>query len=226
MSSCSKSNSLISNVKFLSNSVSGNLFLPTTSVFKFFNFWLLDQKFEKIKNSNVLFYRKEVCSSKIPLLKYAIIDFEGDPTTLVGITIANQIFQLYVKDLLHQAEFFNLILELLFILRDFYLFSFSNYEQRVIQGILESLGVFSSEKYLFVRNLKIINLQKFSFEALIPALYSINKDVYNDPLLRDSKKVNLHFKQGHYDLILDHNRSCLLSILKIVKYRYLKEVLI
>lgn len=75
-----------------------------------------------------------------------------------------------------------------------------------------------------VRNLKLVNVQKFNFEGLIPALYSIDNNVYDNPLLRDSKKVNLHFKQGHYDLILNHNKSCLLSILELVKNRYLKEI--
>lgn len=63
-------------------------------------------------------------------------------------------------------------------------------------------------------------------EGLIPALYSINQKSYDDPLLRDNKSVDLHYKEGHFELILEHNVSCLLSTLKIVKFRYLKLNLI
>ena len=59
-------------------------------------------------------------------------------------------------------------------------------------------------------------------EGLIPALFSIGEKPFDDPLLRDNKKVDFHFKEGHFDLILEHNKSCLLSTLKLLKMRYLK----
>jgi hypothetical protein len=74
--------------------------------------------------------------------------------------------------------------------------------------------------------LKIVNIQLRDFEGMIPALYSIGEEAVDDPLLRDNKKINLHFKKGHYNLILEHNKSCLLSTQKIVQKRYLKENLI
>jgi len=190
---------------------------------------LLDQKLDLIKDSDVLFYRKERFSSKTPILKFAILDFECNPTRVVGVLIAGQIFQFYIKNQLYQRLFFDLIMEILSILKDFYIFSFSNHEQHVIQEISRSFNFLSTKKsqpISFIRKLKIVNVQRFSFEGLIPALYSIDKKAYDDPLLRDSKKVNLHFKKGHYGLVLAHNKSCLLSILKLVKYRYLKETIV
>ena len=190
---------------------------------------LLDQKLDLIKNSDVLFYRKEIFSSKTYTLKFAILDFECNSTKVMGILVANHIFQLYIKNQLYQRKFFGFILEILSILKDFYIFSFSNHEFHVLNEIIEFFNFRStkeSQPISFVRNLKLVNVQKFNFEGLIPALYSIDKRAYDDPLLRDSKKVHLHFKKGHYNLILDHNKSCLLSILEVVKNRYLKETLV
>ena len=76
------------------------------------------------------------------------------------------------------------------------------------------------------QTLNIVNVQRRDFEGLIPALYSLDEQSYHDPLLRDSKKIELHFKKGDYYLILEHNKSCLLSTLKIVQKRYLKLHLI
>ena len=96
---------------------------------------LLNQKLDPIKNSNVLFYRKEKFSRKTPQLKYVILDFECNPTKVMDILIAGHIFQLYIKNQLYQIRFFQLILEILSILKDFYFFSFSNHEQHVIEQI-------------------------------------------------------------------------------------------
>lgn len=74
--------------------------------------------------------------------------------------------------------------------------------------------------------LSITNIQKFNGEAFISALYSIGEKPHEDPLLRNNKQINLHYKEGHYDLILAHNKSCLLSTLKLAKMRYLKLNLI
>ncbi|MFX0106425.1 MAG: hypothetical protein ACFE75_13195 [Candidatus Hodarchaeota archaeon] len=74
----------------------------------------------------------------------------------------------------------------------------------------------------FLNNLIIINIQLRTDEGLVPALYSIGEEPYDDPLLRDNKTVDLHFQEGHYNLLLEHNKSCLLSTLKLVKTRYLK----
>ncbi|MBA7552003.1 hypothetical protein ES705_44554 [subsurface metagenome] len=96
---------------------------------------LLDQKLDPIKNSNVLFYRKETFSRKTPQLKYVILDFECNPIKVMGILIAGHIFKLYIKNQLYQIRFFQLILEILSILKDFYIFSFSNHEQHVKEQI-------------------------------------------------------------------------------------------
>lgn len=189
----------------------------------------LDQKVDEFKNSDIIFYRKEIFSNKISTLQFTILDFECNPPKMAGIYIGNRIYQFYIKNQGYLSRFFDLVLEILFLLKEFYLFCFSNHEFHVINEVMEFFNSRSEKDTLpisFVRKLKLVNVQKFNFEGLIPALYSIDKEVYDDPLLRDSKKVNLHFKKGHYDLILDHNKSCLMSILTLVKSRYLKETLV
>jgi len=74
----------------------------------------------------------------------------------------------------------------------------------------------------FLESLKIVNILLRTDEELVPALYSIGEKPYNDPLLRENKKLDIHFKEGHYNLILEHNKSCLLSTLILMKMRYLK----
>ncbi|MFX0181155.1 MAG: hypothetical protein ACFE78_13295 [Candidatus Hodarchaeota archaeon] len=74
----------------------------------------------------------------------------------------------------------------------------------------------------FLGALKIVNIQLRADEGLIPALFSIGEKPFDDPLLRDNRKVDFHFKEGHYNLLLEHNKSCLLSTSKLLKMRYLK----
>ena len=110
------------------------------------------------------------------------------------------------------------------ILQELYLFCFSNHEIRFIQKILPHK--INNLETTFLSRLTLTNIQKFNGEALISALYSIGENPHKDPLLRNNSQINIHFKEGHYDLILAHNKSCLHSTLKLVKLRYLKLNLI
>jgi len=160
-----------------------------------------------------------------PYYKYAIIDLEGDPPKLFGLIISNNVYQLIITDEKYIDQFYTAIWKILHVLLTYYLFTFSNHETRFFKKILPyKLRLADDENFL--KPLKIINVQKRDFEGLVPALYSLDETSYPDPLLRNSKKVELHFKQKNYYLILEHNKSCLLSTLKIVQKRYLKLHLI
>jgi len=169
--------------------------------------------------------RKFKIDGVFPYYKYAIIDLEGDPPKLFGFIISNKVYQLMITDEKYVEQLYQVIWKILYVLLDFYLFTFSNHETRFFRKILPfKLKVDKDDNFFQV--LKIVNIQKRDFEGLVPALYSLDEKSYHDPLLRNSKKVELHFKQGNYYLILEHNKSCLLSTLKIVQKRYLKLHLI
>lgn len=162
---------------------------------------------------------------RFPPYKYAIVDLEGDPPKFFGLVISNQVYQLFVTELCFLEDLYRILWKILNILIDFYLFTFSNHETRFFKRILPyKLEQGSGESPFQV--LKIVNVQVRSYEGLVPALYSLSEKSYHDPLLRDSKNIELHFKKGDYFLILEHNKSCLLSTLKIVQKRYLKQTLI
>jgi len=169
--------------------------------------------------------RKFKIDGIFPYYKYAIIDLEGDPPKLFGLVISNLVYQLIITDEKHLRQLYEVIWKILHQLLDYYLFTFSNHETRFFKKILPfKLNVGKDENFFQV--LKIVNVQKRDSEGLVPALYSLDEVSYHDPLLRNSKKVELHFRQGNYYLILEHNKSCLLSTLKIVQKRYLKLHLI
>jgi len=185
----------------------------------------IDSIVSSAKESKKVKTRQFELKEKFPPYKYAIIDLEGDAPKLFGLVVSNQAYQIFVTDENYLLNLYDVIRKILNELIDFYLFTFSNYETRFFKEILPFKLKEVRDKTLF-RVLQIVNVQKRDFEGLVPALYSLEESVYNDPLLRDSKKIELHFKKRNYYLILEHNKSCLLSTLKIVRKRYLKLNLI
>jgi len=162
---------------------------------------------------------------EFPSYKYVIVDLEGDPPKFFGLVISNLVYQLFITDEKYLGQLYEVIWKILNMLIDFYLFTFSNTETRFFKRMLPFKLKGVKDQGIF-RTLNIVNVQRRDFEGLIPALYSLEEQSYHDPLLRDSKKIELHFKKGDYYLILEHNKSCLLSTLKIVQKRYLKLHLI
>ena len=158
---------------------------------------------------------------EFPSYKYAIIDLEGDPPKFFGLVISNLVYQLFITDEKYLGQLYEAMWKILNKLIDFYLFTFSNTETRFFKKMLPFKLEEVDDRAIF-QTLNILNVQRRDFEGLIPALYSLGEQSYHDPLLRDSKKIELHFKKGDYYLILEHNKSCLLSTLKIVQKRYLK----
>jgi len=162
---------------------------------------------------------------EFPSYKYVIVDLEGDPPKFFGLVISNLVYQLFITDEKYLGQLYEVIWKILNELIDFYLFTFSNTETRFFKRMLPFKLKGVKDQGIF-QTLNIVNVQRRDFEGLIPALYSLEEQSYHDPLLRDSKKIELHFKKGDYYLILEHNKSCLLSTLKIVQKRYLKLHLI
>jgi hypothetical protein len=179
----------------------------------------------KAKEGDRVKTRQFELKGKCPLYKYAIIDLEGEPPKFFGLLVSNQVYQLFVTKTKYLLDLYETVWQILNKLIDFYLFSFSNYEARFFKKILPFKLKEVNDKTFF-QVLKIVNVQKRTFEGLVPALYSLNERSYHDPLLRNSKNIEVHFKNRDYYLIMEHNKSCLLSTLKIVQKRYLKFHLI
>ena len=184
----------------------------------------MEQYLEKIQDSNYIFINSYQIRGNAFPLQMAVIDFECNPPKLCGILLLNRIYQIYIKSEQLTHKFNGILVKLLSILSKLYLFCFSNHEIRFIKKILPHTVKKMQPKVSaeFLNNLKMINIQLRTDEGLVPALYSIGEEPYNDPLLRDNKIVDFHFQEGHYNLLLEHNKSCLLSTLKLVKTRYLK----
>jgi hypothetical protein len=185
----------------------------------------IDEVVSKAKEGDTVKVRRFSLKGNFPPYRYAIVDLEGDPPKLFGLVVSNQVFQVFVTKTKYLIDFYGTVWKILNKLIDFYLFTFSNHESRFFMRILPYKLKGVNDKPFF-QMLKIINVQKSDFEGIVPALYSLNEGSYHDPLLRDSKNIELHFKNGDYYLIMEHNKSCLLSTLKIVQKRYLKLYLI
>ena len=185
----------------------------------------VDKIVSRAKEDDTVKTRQFELKGKFPPYKYAIIDLEGEPPKFFGLVISNQVYQIFVTKTKYLLDLYDTVWKILNKLIDFYLFTFSNHEARFFKRILPFKLKEGKDKSFF-QVLKIVNVQKRDYEGIVPALYSLNEASYYDPLLRNSKNIELHFKNGDYYLIMEHNKSCLLSTLKIVQKRYLKLHLI
>jgi len=179
---------------------------------------------EIVQDNKQIFTKSHLIEGNSFPLRLAVIDFECDPPKIFGILVSNRIYQVFIKSEQLRPKINRIIVKLLSLFRSLYLFCFSNHEIRFIKKILPNKISKNQPKPStdFLKTLNIVNIQSRTDEGLIPALFSIGEKPFDDPLLRDNKKVDFHFKEGHYDLILEHNKSCLLSTLKLVKMRFLK----
>ncbi len=185
----------------------------------------IDEVVSRAKEGDTVKTSQFELKGKFPPYKYAIIDLEGDPPKFFGLVVSNQVYQIFVTKIKYLIDLYETVWKILNLLIDFYLFTFSNHEARFFKKILP-FKLKEVNDNTFFQVLKIVNVQKKSFEGLVPALYSLDERSYHDPLLRNSKNIELHFKNGDYYLIMEHNKSYLLSTLKIVQKRYLKFHLI
>jgi len=178
-----------------------------------------------VKENNKVKTRHFALKQKVQPQKWAIVDLEGVPPKFIGFVISNQVYQIFITNEKYLGEFYKVIWRILNELIEFYLFTFSNHETRFLKRILP-FKIEEPRDLSIFQALKIINVQERDFEGLVPALYSLDQKPYKDTLLRNSKNVEYHFKNGDFYLIMEHNKSCLLSTLKIVQKRYLKLHLI
>lgn len=162
-------------------------------------------------------------------LKGVVIDFEGHPIFLVGIMITDKILTFYIKNYNYLERFYFLILKVMKILNEFYLFSFSDYEKEALLKIytyLETQGYDLSE-FDFIKNLTIINLQEYKYEALTEAIYSIipaDDSIMStgDTLFRNVKLIPKLFSAEKMKILIEHNRNCLTNETIILLKRWLK----
>ncbi|MBD3215640.1 MAG: hypothetical protein GF311_23720 [Candidatus Lokiarchaeota archaeon] len=163
-----------------------------------------------------------------PNLNLAILDFEGSPAIHLGVLLYDTIYMLTLLDYEFDL-FYRKVIELLSILvsAKILLFGFSNWDYDVITNIFgrESID-------LRVNNIPLLsqffyfNLQEHDKESLSEAIYSIHEELEPDPLFRNSKNINELHLHKYYQIIRQHNRSCLLNEVKILKNRFLKKNLI
>ena len=182
----------------------------------------LESLIKEIKMYSIIHVRRVTIVRELDLLKYSIIDFECYEPKFIGILLFNWIYQFYIIDERYIREFYKFVLKLLKILKNFYLFSFSDNEKRIINTIIKNEGKANSQKdeLRFIDSLKMINLQEDKYESLAAAVNKIGYSIDPEPLLRNSKDINLHYKYKHYDLILMHNLSCLIEEMKILYKRF------
>lgn len=163
-------------------------------------------------------------------LKGAVIDFEGHSIFLVGIMITDKILTFYIKNYTHIERFYLLILKVMKVLKEIFLFSFSDNEKKGLLKIytyLETQGYDLSE-YEFIKKLTIVNLQVNKYEALTEALYSIipadNHIVSTgDTLFRNLKLIPKLFSAEKLKILIEHNRNCLTNETIILLKRWLKH---
>ena len=120
-----------------------------------------------------------------------------------------------------QYELYQVIFEVLKTVKEFYIFTFSNWESNFISVLKHELkSVYTPNKLEFLEKLYIINNQESYYESLTAGLFSVGESVVSDPVLRISDNIDLLYEMGYYTLIIKHNTSCLLSTLTLLKRRF------
>lgn len=168
-------------------------------------------------------------------LRAVILDFEGKPPFLLGLMIADRIFVFYINSRDNENKFYLCVLKILKLLKKVVFFSFSNYEENSIANIFNKLKGenFNLSKYKDVKSTRIYNVQERPFESLVAALIKIGFKSSNDPLARNLGLIEylygLYEKQGFIDdiyinLIIEHNKFCLLNTVLILVRRFLKRI--
>ncbi len=167
--------------------------------------------------------KKQIENGSIKPMRYAIMDLEGYFPKLLGVLISDFIFQFYIKDATHQGELFEFFLDVLWVIKDLYIFSFSQWETRFINILGHRLLASHEPSELeFLGNLTIIDSQDNYYESLTSTMFSLNEQVSPDPILRVSRNVDPLFRLGYFDLIIGHNDNCLISTQTLLRKRFFK----
>ncbi len=160
-------------------------------------------------------------------LKHCIIDFECTEPKILGLLLRNKLYQIYLIKPEYQLYFHEAVLSVLFKLKDFYFFSWGNWERRVILSMRSKLKDIKNTKNLhFIDDLNLFNLQERNYESLEAALFSIGRKPPKELFFRDARFIDHAYNEGYLEPILEHNSNCLISALIMLKYRWLKKNLV
>ena len=188
----------------------------------------IDSLLETVQETPNLFYRHIPFKDYNPNLIYVVLDLEGKPLKVIGFLFFDRIIQVYIKEEQYSPQLDEIFLLILRIFRKMPIFVFSNYEIFYIHNeLLNRLKqTHQKREWEFFEALPIINVQERGYESTEAALYSMNQEPIPDPLLRKGTTVDFRFQLNQFELILDHNKSCLQNTWIILEQRYLKKNLL
>jgi hypothetical protein len=203
-----------------------------------YDFFSIIEKLENVDHENSIKVLKTIISKenypKIQPLPYtfgaAVLDFEGLPVFMCGIMIHTTILTYYVEDANNYIHLYRLILELLQILQNIWVFAFSDHERIELLRMYQLLksNDYDVSKYEFITKFPIINLQRnnYKHESLTEAIYSLNlnsAETTGDALFRNNRMVDKLFRAQKFDEIIAHNRNCLLNEALLLMKRWYKN---
>lgn len=127
-------------------------------------------------------------------------------------------------------SYYKFVLNILKRLRSFIFFGFTFWDYDQIFGmrrfVISKCDPANSNYLRFLDNLLYLNLQDRDRESISEALYSMGAKIPRDPLYRKNYKINTLHQDGYYDIIHQHNRSCLEAEIKILEKRFLRRFLL
>ena len=187
-----------------------------------------------MEEGNIRFNHEILDTQSIPEgFNCVIIDIEGDnPLKLMGILLRNNIFSYGLKEKT-EHEFFDCLFKVLKLVKDLIIFAFSFWDFNMIIKIQKTLKEnygYSDSQLKSIDSIlnNYFNLQEYDKESVVSALYSFGikeSEVPRDPLYRKSFLINQLYSDGFYNIIQEHNRSCLQAELMLLK-RYIRKNLI
>ena len=187
----------------------------------------LDELFRDLKVKPYIYCHKKTITHNLAPMKFIIMDLEGYFPKFCGLLIDTTLFQFYIKEERYQDDFYTVIFQVLTIVKNFYIFTFSNWESYFISVLKNELKSQNSPKELqFLEELSLINIQNSYYESLTAGMFSLGEKVVSDPVLRMSDNIDLLFDMGYYTLIIQHNTSCVLSTLTLLKRRFFQLYLL
>jgi len=183
------------------------------------------------KNEKTILHTFKVDREEKPLpdeYNCLIIDLEGDdPVKLLGLLVSDTIYSYLLPEKYSVSDFYRLIFRILEIFQDSLLFGFTFWDYDMLFTIKDS--IFSNslnnrgETKDILERIKYFNLQERDRESVAEALYSLGSTLPRDPLYRRNYHINQLWEDGFYDIIRQHNCSCLRAELAILKGRYLPK---
>ncbi len=147
---------------------------------------MLDELFHGLKEKPYIYCHKMPITHNLDPMKFIIMDLEGYFPKFCGLLIDTTIFQFYIKEEQYQEELYNIIFQVLKIVKQFYIFTFSNWESYFISVLKNELkSLYSPKELQFLEELSLINIQNSYYESLTAGLFSLGEKVVSDPVRYD-----------------------------------------